>query len=255
MSSPTIVSRDQWLETRRELLTKEKAVRLELDDLARQRRELPWVKIDKDYQFETENGQQSLEDLFGINSQLMIYHFMFGPDWKHGCVSCSFLADHFDGINLHLAHHDVALVAVARAPLADFREFKRRMDWSFPWVSSANNDFNFDFGVSFTKDQIAEESAFYNYEQTGKVAEEMPGLSVFVKAEDGSIYHTYSTYTRGLDILLGTHNFLDLTPNGRNEKTTMDWVRHHDKYKTDIATTLHDPAKQADECCTAKVNS
>lgn len=249
MLSPTIVSRDQWLETRRELLVKEKAVRLELDDLARQRRELPCVKIEEDYLFESESGSQTLSDLFGNNSQLIVYHFMYGPGWKAGCVSCSFLADHFDGINLHLAHHDVSLVAVARAPLAEFQEFKHRLDWSFPWVSSAGSSFNFDFGVSFTKEQIAEEAAFYNYEQTGKVAEEMPGVSVFVKEADGSIYHTYSTYTRGLDILLGAHNFLDLTPNGRNEKTTMDWVRHHDKYKTSNAPTLKD------ECCTAKESS
>jgi len=255
MLSHAIVSRDQWIESRRELLTKEKTVRLELDDLARQRRELPWAKIEKDYQFETENGQQSLADLFGNNSQLMTYHFMFGPDWKQGCVACSFLSDHFDSVNLHLAHHDVSLVAVSRAPLADFTQFKQRMGWSFPWVSSANNDFNFDYGVSFTKEQIAEESAIYNYRKTGQVAEEMAGLSVFVKADDGSIYHTYSTYTRGLDILLGTHNFLDLTPNGRNEKSTMDWIRYHDQYGTTNATTLRDAAMQTDECCIAKENS
>lgn len=255
MSSPAIVSHDQWLEARRELLAKEKAVRLELDDLARQRRELPWVKIEKDYRFESDSGEQILSDLFGNNSQLMTYHFMFGPGWKQGCVSCSFLADHFDSVNLHLAHHDVSLVAVARAPLTEFKAFKQRMGWTFPWVSSANNDFNFDFGVSFTKEQIAEGSAYYNYQQTGKVAEEMPGLSVFVKAEDGNIYHTYSTYTRGLDILLGVHNFLDLTPTGRNEKTTMDWIRHHDKYDSVNATTLRDATTEADECCTAEESS
>ncbi|MFK7778836.1 MAG: thioredoxin family protein [Gimesia sp.] len=254
MSAHTIVSRDQWLESRRDLLTKEKAVRLELDELAKQRRELPWVKIEKDYQFETVNGQLSLADLFGNKSQLMIYHFMFGPGWKQGCVSCSFLSDHFDSVNLHLAHHNVSLVAVARAPLADFSEFKQRMGWSFPWVSSSNNDFNFDFGVSFTKEQIAEESAIYNYQQTNKIAEEMPGMSVFVKDEEGRMFHTYSTYTRGLDILLGTHNFLDMTPNGRNEKSTMDWVRHHDKYKTNNATILRDSAIQEDKCCSSKEN-
>lgn len=249
MSSPTIVSRDQWLEARRELLAREKTVRLELDELSRQRRELPWVKIEENYQFESESGQQSLADLFGGHSQLIIYHFMFGPGWKQGCVACSFLADHFDSVNLHLAHHDVSLVAVARAPFVEFKEFKQRMGWSFPWVSSSNNDFNFDFGVSFTKEQIAEGSAFYNYQQTDKLAEEMPGLSVFVREGDGSIYHTYSTYTRGLDILLGTHNFLDLTPNGRNEKSTMDWIRHHDKYDAVDTTTLRNAATTEDDCC------
>lgn len=236
--SNQIVSRDQWLEARRELLAQEKSATQQLAEVARLRRELPRVRVEQDYRFESDDGTVTLLDLFGKNRQLLIYHFMFGPGAEQGCVGCSFLADHIDGVNLHLPHHDVSFATVSRAPLADFRSFRERMGWKFPWVSSAGNDFNYDFGVSFTPEQIEQGTADYNYQQTGQVGAEMPGLSVFTRDDQGSVYHTYSTYARGLDMLLGTHSFLDLTPLGRNEQGTMNWVRHHDKYDDADATTI-----------------
>ena len=224
------VSRDHWLEQRRQLLLQEKAALRQLDEVARLRRAMPWVRITEPYEFDTELGKQSLSDLFGSNSQLVVYHFMFGPRWDEGCLGCSFLCDHLDGANLHLAHHDVSLVAVSRAPLDKLRQFKARMGWKFPWVSSRGCDFNFDFGVSFRPDEISSGTAFYNYVSTNPVMEEMQGLSVFARDENQRVYHTYSTYARGLDPLLGAHHLLDLTPKGRNEDGVMSWVRHHDMY-------------------------
>lgn len=240
MAHPPIVSRDHWLAARRDLLAKEKQLTRQHDEISRQRRELPWVKVEKGYVFDTPEGKKSLPELFDGRSQLIIYHFMFAPGWEEGCHGCSFLADHFDGANLHLAHHDVTLLAVSRAPLAEFQPFKKRMGWDFKWVSSHGSDFNFDFRVSFTNESMARGQNQYNYrERKSKDEAENPGLSVFYKDDSGDIYHTYSTYTRGLDILLGTHNFLDLTPKGRNEQTTMNWVRHHDKYEHEKAGGCH----------------
>lgn len=252
------VSKELWVERRRELLVAEKAAMRQLDEVAQQRRELPWVRIEKKYVFETENGMQSLSDLFGSNSQLITYHFMYGPGWKEGCLGCSFVCDHFDGANLHLANHDVSLVCVSRAKLDEYLSFKQRMGWKFPWVSSAGSEFNYDFGASFTTEQVESGEAFYNYETTAQVMDEMQGLSVFSKDESGAIYHTYSTYARGLDLLLGAHNLLDLTPNGRNEQGVMNWVRHHDRYGVDGAASFPTDESTVDQscdketCCTEK---
>lgn len=228
---PTVVSREQWIEARKQLLAKEKEYMRQGDTLAAERRALPWVRVDKGYVFETERGRKTLAELFAGRSQLIVYHFMFATGAKQGCVGCSFLADHFDGANLHLPHHDVTLVAVSRAPLADFLPYKRRMNWHFDWVSSAESDFNYDFNVSATEQEKASGKRYYNYQTIESSGGELFGLSVFYRDKDGAIYHTYSTYARGGDALIGTHKFLDLTPLGRNEKTTMDWVRRHDEYE------------------------
>lgn len=228
--TPTIVSRKDWIEARKQLLAEEKAHMRRGDELAAQRRALPWVRIEKDYAFETERGRKTLAELFGGRSQLITYHFMFAPGSKEGCTGCSFLADHFDGANLHLAHHDVTLVAVSRAALAEFLPYKRRMNWHFDWVSSHDSDFNYDFHVSVSEQEKASGKRYYNYETVESLGGELFGLSVFCRDTDGAIYHTYSTYARGGDILIGAHHFLDMTPKGRNEATVMDWVRRHDEY-------------------------
>ena len=226
-----VVSREDWLQARKAHLEKEREVTHMCDQLYRERRALPWVKVDKSYSFEGPDGKESLADLFDGRSQLIVYHFMFAPGWKEGCPGCSFISDHIDGANLHLAHHDVTLLAVSRAPIAELEAFKKRMGWCFKWVSSFGTDFNYDFGVSFTPEQIEKGEAFYNYGSKPHNMEELHGTSVFYKNPKGEIFHTYSTYARGDDILIGAHNFLDLTPKGRNEKSTMDWMRHHDKYE------------------------
>lgn len=236
-----VVSPAEWLEARRELLEKEKALTHHMDDVSAARREMPWVRVDKDYSFEGPEGPIKLSDLFQGRSQLIVYHFMFGPGWAEGCHGCSFVSDHFDGANQHLRNNDVSLVVVSRAPLAELMPFKKRMGWQFDWVSSAGSDFNFDYGVSFIDESVACGLNQYNYRlRTSTAGTEEPGISVFYKDEDGNIYHTWSGYARGLDILLGAHNLLDLTPKGRNEKQTMDWVRHHDKYE---------PGKATESCC------
>lgn len=237
-----VVSREQWLQARKQHLIHEKAFTRHRDQLSAERRALPWVKIDKPYQFQGPNGPLSLAELFGSHSQLLVYHFMFGAGWKEGCKGCSFLADHFDGANQHLAHHDVALVAVSHAPYAEFQAFRQRMGWHFDWYSSAGDDFNQDFGVSLSDEQLAQGTASYNYEQASGDERELPGLSVFYRNQQGDIFHTYSTYARGLDLLLGAYNFLDLTPKGRNEEQIMDWVRHHDRYE-------EAPKGQSGSCC------
>ena len=229
--NPRIVSRDEWLAARKELLKQEKELTRQRDALSAERRKLPWVKVEKEYVFDGPEGKETLADLFEGRRQLIVYHFMFGPDpkWKEGCATCSFLVDHIEGANLHLPHHDVTLLVVSRAPFAKIEPFKKRMGWRFKWVSSAGSDFNFDYHVSFTKEELAKGDVNYNYDmQAGN--EELPGVSVFYKDESGEIFHTYSAYARGGDILLGTHNYLDLTPKGRNETETMGWVRHHDRY-------------------------
>lgn len=225
-----VTSREDWLDARRRLLAREKQLTRLRDQLAAERRQLPWVRVERDYRFQGEHGERSLAELFGGNSQLIVYHFMFGPGWSEGCVGCSFLADHIDGANQHLAHHDVSLVAVSRAPLEEFQAFRRRMGWRFAWYSSHGSAFNRDFGVAFDKAQLAAGAVDYNYEPSRDAGEEMPGASVFYRNPAGEVFHTYSAYARGLDILLTTYNFLDLTPRGRNEEQIMDWLPHHDRY-------------------------
>jgi predicted dithiol-disulfide oxidoreductase (DUF899 family) len=239
MESHKIVSPSEWLAARKALLTKEKELTRLRDQVSAERLKLPWVKVEKDYVFDTTEGRKSLGELFGGRSQLIVYHFMFGPDWKEGCPGCSFLADHIDGANLHLAHHDVTLLAVSRAPLAKFLPFKKRMGWNFEWVSSNGSDFNFDFHVSFTPAQMAKGKAEYNFEEEKIDSDELPGLSMFYKDEKGGVFHTYSTYARGGDILIGAYNYLDMAPLGRNESGTMDWMRHHDRYEDSGASCCH----------------
>ena len=233
MNPSKIVSKAEWLVARKDLLTREKELTRLRDELSRHRRELPWVKIDKEYVFDGPDGRETLADLFDGHSQLIVYHFMFGPGWEEGCKSCSYLADHFDGANWHLPHRDVTLVVVSREPLSEFAPYKKRMGWRFKWVSSRGNNFNFDYHVSFTKEEEKKNKVNYNYRVAEFMSDELPGLSVFYKDEDGDIFHTYSTYARGLDILVGTYNFLDLVPKGRDEdpESTMSWVRRHDEYQ------------------------
>jgi len=226
-----VVDRAAWLEARKALLAEEKALTRHHDEVCRLRRALPWVKVDADYVFEGPEGDITLGALFRGRSQLIIYHFMFGPGWKEGCDGCSFLSDHVDGARRHFEHHDVAFAAVSRAPLAEFQAFKARMGWTFPWLSSHGSSFNYDFGVSFTPEQIAAEGTPYNYGTTPYKHEELHGLSVFARKADGTVFHTYSAYARGVEILTGALLFLDLTPRGRNEQGTMDWVRLHDRYE------------------------
>jgi predicted dithiol-disulfide oxidoreductase (DUF899 family) len=244
-------TREEWLAARLDLLEAEKQLTRRGDDLARQRQELPWVRVEKDYRFETDEGSASLADLFRGRSQLLVYHFMFGPDYKAGCATCSTIADGFDGFVVHLANHDVTLSAVSRAPLAKLQAYKRRMGWTFPWASSLGSDFNPDFNVSFTEEQQREGTIEYNYRRGGHAMDatvvpepvaknaamtgtdaatytrERPGMSAFV-LDDGAVYHTYSTYARGLDGLWGMYQWLDRAPKGRNE-TGVWWLRH-DEY-------------------------
>ena len=228
-----VVSPKEWVASRKELLRKEKEFTRLRDDLSRQRRDLPWEKVEKEYVFDGPQGKVTLGDLFGGRSQLIVYHFMFGPGWEQGCPSCSYLADHFGGSLVHLANRDVTLAVISRAPMDQIDAFKKRMGWEFRWVSSFANDFNQDYHVSFTKEEMASSKVNYNYEIAEFPSEEAPGASVFYKNEAGEIFHTYSTYARGLDILVGTYNFLDLAPKGRDEDGlafSMAWVRHHDRY-------------------------
>jgi predicted dithiol-disulfide oxidoreductase (DUF899 family) len=232
MQPAKIVSQEEWLAARKAHLAREKEFTRLRDQLSRERRELPWVKLEKDYVFDGPDGRESLAQLFGEKSQLIVYHFMLGPTWQEGCKSCSFWADNFDGIDVHLAHRDTALLLVSRAPLERIQAFQRRMGWRIKWVSSFANDFNRDFHVSFTPEELASKRAVYNFEPRGFPADEAPGISVFAKA-DGAVFHTYSCYARGLDMLNGTYHLLDLTPKGRDETGphNMAWVRHHDKYE------------------------
>ena len=227
-----IVSQADWLVARKRLLEREKEFTRLRDQLSAERRELPWVRVEKEYVFDGPAGKETLADLFEGRSQLMVYHFMLGPGWEQGCPSCSFVSDHIDGANWHLPHRDVTLLAVSRAPLPEIEAFRKRMGWRFKWVSSYGNDFNYDFHVSFTKDQLAQGKVDYNYDLV-EGYDELPGLSVFCKDENGDVFHTYSAYARGLDMLIGAYNYLDLAPKGRDEAAlpwTMAWVRHHDRY-------------------------
>lgn len=230
----TVVTRDEWLQARIDLLKREKELTRMRDRLSEQRRDLPWVKLEKDYVFDGPDGTQSLSDLFGGYSQLLIYHFMFAPEWSQGCKSCSLFADHYDPAIVHLNHRDVTMVTVSRAPIEKLLAFRQRMGWNFKWVSSGANDFNRDFGVYFTQQELNSGLSIYNYVSQPYPITDLPGLSVFCRDESGAIYHTYSTYSRGLDSFLNVYNFLDLVPKGRDEadQPGMGWVRHHDRYDT-----------------------
>ena len=228
-----VVSSDQWLEARRAFLAKEKELTRLRDDVARQLRELPWEKVPQNYVFDGPKGKQSLSDLFEGRSQLIVYHFMFGPDWAEGCKSCSFEADHFNSIIVHLNQRDISMVAISRAPLEKLIPFQKRMGWNFKWLSSDGNTFNSDYHVSFSREELESGKASYNFGKTRAYGDETPGISVFYKDPSGQIFHTYSTYARGLDIFLGAYNFIDITPRGRDEDSLsypMAWVRHHDRY-------------------------
>jgi predicted dithiol-disulfide oxidoreductase (DUF899 family) len=227
-----VVSQSAWLAARRALLAKEKeAVRLR-DEVNAQRLALPWVRVEKPYTFDTAAGRRTLVQLFAGRSQLIVYHFMLGPGWTAGCPGCSFLADHLDGALPHLEHHDVTLTAVSRAPLAEIAAYKARMGWRFPWVSSHGGDFNYDYHVSFTPEDMADGKVFYNFAEidAAQAAPELPGLSAFYQDEAGDVFHTYSSYARGPEELIGTLMILDRAPKGRNETTIMDFVRRHDEY-------------------------
>jgi len=234
MTQHPIVSRDEWLAARKELMRKEKELTRQRDDVSRQRRELPWVKVDKRYVFDGPDGTETLADLFDGRSQLVVYHFMLAPGQEEGCVGCSFLCDHVDSARVHLEHHDVSVTAISRAPLHEIEAFKRRMGWRFKWVSSYGSDFNYDYHVSFPKDAVAKGEIYYNYAVSPIPMEDLAGTSVFYKDDAGDVFHTYSTYARGDELLIGTYNFLDFTPKGRNETgpnhDLSDWVRHHDRY-------------------------
>src|ERR1700736_3236681 len=226
------VTQGEWLEARKHLLTQEKEFTLLRDRLSQQRRELPWVKVEKNYVFAGPRGKVTLADLFEGRSQLVVYHFMFAPDWEEGCRSCSFWADGFNGIGVHLNHRDVTMVAISRAPSEKLEAFKRRMGWNFKWLSSGNSDFNYDYHVSFTPEELKGQLD-YNYEKWEPDSSDLPGVSVFYKDRDGNIYHSYSAYARGIDILNTAYNYLDLVPKGRDEAGldfSMAWVRFHDDY-------------------------
>lgn len=233
IENPKIVSREEWLAARKKLLAREKQLTHERDAVAAERRELPWVKVEKDYVFDSPTGKKTLAELFNGKSQLIVYHFMFGPEWQEGCPSCSFLMDHTDGTLVHLAQRDVAFAAVSRAPFAKIEAFKKRMGWRFPWVSAFGTDFNYDYHVSFKKEEKAQGKVYYNFDMTEFPSEEAPGISVFYKDKNGAIFHTYSSYARGTETGVGTYSYLDLVPKGRDEDHlpfTMSWVRHHDRY-------------------------
>jgi predicted dithiol-disulfide oxidoreductase (DUF899 family) len=232
MTDHTIATHEQWLAARLELLAAEKEFTRQRDALTRRRMAMPWEHVEKSYSFEGPDGALSLADLFDGRSQLIVYHFMFAPDWEEACKSCSFWADNFNGIPVHLGHRDVTFTAVSLAPLARIAAYKKRMGWSFPWVSSHGSDFNFDYHASFTPDQIAA-GTYYNYEvQPNKVSEQV-GISVFARNERGELFHTYSCYSRGVDMLNGAYHYLDLVPKGRDEgdlQFSMAWLRRHDQY-------------------------
>jgi predicted dithiol-disulfide oxidoreductase (DUF899 family) len=246
-----VVSRERWLTERKALLAREKELMHLQDLVARERRALPWVRIDKAYVFDTPEGTRTLAALFEGRRQLLVQHFMFGPGWEQGCPSCSFMADHSDGMSVHLAHRDTTLLAISRAPLGEIERFRRRMGWKFKWVSSFGSDFNHDFHVSFTPQEQAAGSVYYNYAMQPFESEELPGISVFIKDDAGEVFHAYSTYRRGVEVMMGTYRLLDLTPLGRGERDVpnkMEWVRHHDRYEPQAAAAAG-PA--AGSCCGA----
>ena len=237
-----IVSRQEWLNARKALLSLEKEETKLRDKVRAERLALPWVRVEKAYAFDTPQGRKTLADLFDGRSQLIVYHFMYGPDWEAGCPGCSFMADHIDGMLPHLNNHDVTMIAVSRAPLEKLTAYGRRMGWTFPWVSSFGSDFNFDYHVSFTKEELASGKVMYNYRETdaADAHDELPGLSAFFRDEDGAVYHTYSDYARGGEEALGTLMILDRAPKGRNETGTLSFVKRKDEYAD---------APKAQSCC------
>lgn len=250
-----VVSREVWLVERCRLLEAERALTHERDRLRERRQQLPWVRVDKDYRFEAPDGPRRLGDLFAGRSQLLIKHFMFGPGWREGCVGCSFEADHIVPAMTHLQHHDVAFAMVSRAPIAEIEAFRQRMGWPCDWVSSAGSDFNYDYHASFTPEEVAAGEGYYNYRREPIPVEELSGLSVFHRADDGAIFHTYSTYGRGGEEVLGSYMILEMMPKGRNETgpnfNLTDWVRHHDRYADDgyVDGTGRYRAAGAESCC------
>jgi predicted dithiol-disulfide oxidoreductase (DUF899 family) len=252
--TPRVVSRAAWLSERKALLTREKELTRLRDQLASDRRALPWVRIDKDYVFAAPEGRRRLADLFDGRRQLLVQHFMLADGWEEGCPSCSFMADHTDGMTVHLANRGVTFVAVSRAPLAEIETFRRRMGWRFTWVSSHGTDFNRDFGVTFTPEEVAKGNLIYNYGPWPLSFEEWPGISVFCRNDADEVFHTYSAYGRGVEAMMGTYTLLDLTPKGRNEHDgtfKMDWVRHHDRYEA-AAPAKENAASTAGSCCEAR---
>jgi predicted dithiol-disulfide oxidoreductase (DUF899 family) len=226
-----VVPENEWIRARQELLAKEKAFTRARDELSRERRRLPWTKLEKPYVFEGPNGKETLVELFAGRSQLIVYHFMFAPEWKAGCKHCSFWADHFNPINVHLNQRDATLIAVSRAPFAKLEDYRKRMGWTFKWVSSYGSDFNFDLGVAFTPEQVEKKSALYNFTVQDPDASEREGVSVLYRDTLGGLFRTYSTYARGIDLLNTTYNFLDLVPKGRDEGDRGPyWLRRHDEY-------------------------
>lgn len=240
-----VVSKEEWLEARKVLLEKEKELTKMYDGVRELRAQLPWLKVEKEYIFDGENGKESLSDLFQGRSQLIVQHFMFAPEWEEGCVGCSFQADHVDGARMHLEPHNVSFVAISRAPYKVIEAFKKRMGWKFKWVSSYENDFNFDYNVSFTEEQVNFGKGTYNFREQSIDMPELPGTSAFYKDESGQLFHTYSCYERGLELAVTTYVYLDIAPKGRNETgpdfSLTDWVRHHDKY--------NEPVEKSGGCC------
>ena len=244
-----VVSRDAWMVERKKLLAREKELAHLHDEIARERRALPWLRVEKSYVFDTRDGKRTLAELFEGRRQLLVQHFMFAPGWEQGCPSCSFMADHTDGMNVHLQHRDITFVAISRATLPEIEVFRERMGWRFNWVSSCGTDFNHDFGVSFTAEEQANNAVYYNYRVQPFECEELPGISVFYKDETDCVFHTYSTYGRGVEVMMGAYRMMDLAPRGRAERDVphkMEWIRHHDRY---------DPAPQVEprptraSCC------
>jgi predicted dithiol-disulfide oxidoreductase (DUF899 family) len=259
VSGHKVVTREEFTAARKELLRKEKELTRLHDKLSAERRSLPWVKVEKEYTFDAPEGKVTLAQLFDGRSQLIVHHFMFGPGWKEGCVGCSFNSDHADGALVHLQNHDVSFVRVSRAPLPEIQAFNKRMGWHAKWVSSNGSDFNYDYHVSFPEADKARGKTYYNYAESEFMSEEMSGLSVFYKDAAGDVFHTYSTYARGDEGVLGTYFYLDLTPMGRNETgpggNLGDWVRHHDRYGAGghvDATGRYVPPAQSAECCHAQ---
>lgn len=241
MTMQAIVSRDKWLEARLDLLAAEKDLTRRSDQVAELRRQLPWVRIDKSYVFDGPDGEVALSDLFDGRSQLLVQHFMLGPGWSEGCKSCSYMADHADSMVTHLAARDVTFVAISRAPYEEIERFRKRMGWRFNWVSSNASSFNHDFRVSFTQEELANGKIDYNFGGSPHRNDELPGVSAFVRDKSGAVFHTYSTYGRGVEVMMGTYRMLDITPKGRDEQSlshTMQWVRHHDRYQQSAATTV-----------------
>lgn len=247
LNDHAVVPQERWIAERKTLLKREKELTRLSDQIARERRALPWVRIDRNYVFDTPDGARTLAELFEGRRQLLVQHFMLGPGWEQGCKSCSFMADHIDGMQVHLEHRDVTVLVVSRATLPEIERFRQRMGWRFKWASSNGSEFNYDFGVSFKPEQLATGEVDYNFVSQPFPREEAPGISVFYKNDAGEIFRTYSAYGRGVEAMMGTYRMLDLVPKGRDEHNaahTMDWLRHHDRYESDA------PAPAA--CCGAK---